>query len=152
MRTFAFRLLLVLTALGLGAAAQTLRAQNYAMPGFAYAWSPDHPKTWVDGATRTHQSLRWSDEKHMLVANVTYSTADYADNTHPAEEDEYTLTFPTVHFDAGSGKFTAGSVTVAHLRDGFFGSHVILEPNVRLSIHRHRGVIVGALIPGSTDD
>jgi hypothetical protein len=152
MKTFALYVLIVLAALGLGAAAQPARAQNYSMPAFAYAWSPDRPKTWVDGAMRAHQSLHWSDDKHMLVANVTYSTADYADNTHPTEENEYTLTFPTVHFDASSGKFTAGGVTVGHLKNGFFGTHVVLEPNVQLSIHRHHGVIVGALIPATADD
>lgn len=152
MKTFHFYLMLTLAVLGLCAASPAARAQNYAMPGFAYAWSPDHPKTWVDGAMRAHQSLRWSDDRHMLVANVTYSTADYADNTHPPEQDEYTLTFPTVHFDPASGTFTAGGVTVARLEHGFFGSHVVLASNVQLSIHRHRGVIVGALIPASADD
>lgn len=152
MKTLALRLFLVLVALGAAVAGPGARAQNYAMPGFAYAWSPDHPHTWVDGAMRTHQSLRWSDQKHMLVANVTYSTADYADNIHPPEETEYTLTFPTVHLDAASGKFTAGGVTVALLTHGFFGTHVLVAPRVQLSIHRHRGVIVGALIPASMDD
>ena len=153
MRTFALRLVLVLTVLGAGAAfIPAARAQNYSMPRFAYAWSPDHPKTWVDGAMRTRQSLRWSSERHMLVANVTYSTADYADNAHPPEEDDYTLTFPSVHLDAASGKLTAGGVTVATLRSGLFGPHVALAPNVQLSIHRHHGVIWGALIPGDSDE
>ncbi len=152
MKISTFTLVLTLAVLGLCAFGPAVRAQNYALPKFAYAWSPDHPKTWVDGAMRTHQSLRWSDDRHMLVANVTYSTADYADNIHPPEEDEYTLAFPTVHFDAASGTFTAGGVTVARLEHGFFGSHVVLASNVQLSIHRHHGVIVGGLIPASADD
>jgi hypothetical protein len=134
-----------------GGAVLSVSAQNYPVPSFTYATSPDHPSTWVDGATRTHQDLRWSDDKHMLVADVTYSTRDYADNTHPTEDDSYTLRFPTVHFDSATGKFTVGGVTVAHLEHGFFGSHVALEPKVALSIHRHHGVITAALIPGTSD-
>jgi hypothetical protein len=111
-----------------------------------YAKSPDHPKTWVDGATRTHQSLRWDSEKHLLVADVTYSTQDFADGPHPTEEDDFTLTFPTVHFDHDSGNFTADGTVVARLRGSLFGHEVVLDPKVTLSIHRHHGVVFGALI------
>jgi hypothetical protein len=152
MKTFALRLVIVLTALGLAAASQAARAQNYSMPRFAYAWSPDHPRTWVDGASRSHQALRWNGDKHLLVADVTYSTADYADNIHPPEEDDLRLTFPTVRFDAATDKFTAGGVTVATLQHGFFGPHVVLAPDVQLSVHRHHGVVWGSLIPGNSDD
>jgi len=109
----------------------------------AYAKSPDHPKTWVDGATRIHQELRWSDEKHMLLADVVYSTQDYADGPHPTQEDDFTLSFPTVHFDSASGNFTAGGKVVARLG----GGGVTLDPKVELSIHRHHGVVYGALVP-----
>jgi len=118
----------------------------------AYAKSPDHPKTWVDGATRIHQDLRWSDDKHMLLADVTYSTRDYADGPHPTQEDDFVLTFPTVHFDPASGEFTAGGVVVARLHGGLFGSEVSLDQKVELSIHRHHGVVYGALIPNYNED
>jgi len=119
----------------------------------AYARSPDHPKTWVDGATRTHQELRWDADKHMLLADVVYSTQDFADGPHPTQEDDFTLTFPTVHFDPASGKFTAGGMVVARLHGGLFGSEVALDPKVTLSIHRHHGVVYGALVPNyHTDD
>jgi hypothetical protein len=137
---FFLTILIVMGAM-LGSSAQ---AQNY--NAYAYAKSPDHPKTWVDGATRTHQELRWSDEKHMLVADVVYSTADFADGPHPTQEDDFTLTFPTVHFDPASGKFTANGVVVARLHGGLFGHEVALDPKVDLSIHRHHGVVYGALI------
>jgi hypothetical protein len=118
----------------------------------AYAKSPDHPKTWVDGATRTHQELRWSPDKHLLLADVTYSTADFADGPHPTQEDDFVLTFPTVHFDPASGKFTAGGVVVATLHGGILGHDVSLDPKVELSIHRHHGVVYGALIPHYDSD
>ena len=113
----------------------------------AYAKSPDHPKTWVDGATRTHQELRWSAEKHMLLADVVYSTQDFADGPHPTQEDDFTLTFPTVRFDRAAKIFTADGKVVARLHGGLFGSEVDLDPKVTLSIHRHHGVVYGALIP-----
>jgi hypothetical protein len=122
--------------------ALSAHAQN---EGPVLAKSPDHPKTWVDGATRTHQSLRWSASRQLLVAYVTYSTADYADDTHPTQEDDFTLTFPTVHFDAASKKFTANGTVVARLKSSLFGDEVALEPSVGLSIHRHHGVVYGAL-------
>jgi hypothetical protein len=127
------------------------RAQNYSMPRFTYARSPEHPSTWVDGAARTHQDLRWDGDRHTLFADVTYSTADYADNTHPPESEDFTLTLPEVRFDPSSRRFTADGVTVATLQHGFFGSHVVLEPEVELSIHRHHGVIYCALVPGNSD-
>jgi hypothetical protein len=148
-------LLLSLAVLSLAVFALTpsARAQgSWSTPAYAYARSPDHPTTWVDGATRTHQSLRWNDEKHLLVADVAYSTADYADDAHPTEENSFTLTLPTVRFDAATGKFIADGKTVATLKDGFFGHHVVLSPNVELSVHRHHGVIYGALVPGNSDD
>jgi hypothetical protein len=110
------------------------------------AQSPDHPTTWVDGATRTHQALHWSPENHLLSATVTYSTANFADATHPTEDDTFSLAFPTVHFDAASGNFTAGGQVVARLHHGLFGDGVELAPGVTLSIHRHSGVVVGKLL------
>jgi hypothetical protein len=110
------------------------------------ATSPDHPKTWVDGAIRAHQGLHWSPEKHLLLATVTYSTANFADNTHPTEEDTFQLAFPTVHFDSASGRFTAGGMLVATLHHGLFGETVSLAPDVDLSIHRHEGVVFAKLL------
>jgi hypothetical protein len=136
-------LLLAILALACTAAAPARADYNEN----AYAKAPDHPKTWVDGATRTHQELRWSPEKHMLLADVVYSTQDFADGPHPTQEDDFTLSVPTVHFDQASGEFTAGGVVVARLRGGLFGSGVALDPKVTLSIHRHHGVVYGALVP-----
>jgi hypothetical protein len=120
--------------------------------GYAFAQSPDHPKTWADGATRIHQSLRWSASKQTLFAEVTYSTADFADGPHPTQEDDFTLSFPTVRFDPASNKFTANGFVVARLHHGLFGSEILLDPKVQLSIHRHHhGVVYAALVPGDND-
>jgi hypothetical protein len=112
-----------------------------------YASSPDHPRTWVSGADNVHQALRWDDTRQMLVADVKYSTVAYADDTHPTEESDYTLTFPTVHFDKDSGKFTVGNSTVATLRHGLLGSDIVLAQGAELSIHRHHGRIYGQIVP-----
>ena len=113
----------------------------------ALAESPDHPTTWVNGATRERQSLRWSPTKHLLFAYVTYSTADFADGPHPTQEDDLSLTFPTVRLDPATHHFIANGIVVATLRRGLFGEEVALDPKVELSIHRHHGVVYGKLIP-----
>ena len=117
----------------------------------AYAKSPDHPSTWVVGATNIHQALRWDESKRMLVADVKYSTRDYADGIHPTEEGDYTLSFPTVHFDSSSSKFTANGVTLGTLRHGFLGSHVVLDPQVELDVHRHHGKIYAVIARSEND-
>jgi hypothetical protein len=144
-KALGFLVILLMTGALLG---QPVHAQAYA---YAYAKSPDHPKTWVDGATRSRQSLRWDAARHMLFGDVTYSTAYFADGPHPTQEDDFSLTFPTVHFDPSSNKFTANGVVVATLRHGLFGAEVALDPKVELSIHRHHGVIHGALIAADQD-
>ena len=113
----------------------------------AYAQSPDHPSTWVVGATNIHQALRWDASKQMLFADVKYSTRDYADNTHPSEESDYALSFPTVHFDSNSNQFTAHGVTLATLHHGIFGSNVVLAQGMELDINRHHGKIYARIIP-----
>jgi hypothetical protein len=122
------------------------------IPAYAIARSPDHPSTWVDGATRERQSLLWSPTKHMLFALVTYSTADYADGPHPTQEDDFSLALPTVHLDPSSGRFLVNGTVVARLRHGIFGSSVALEPNLDLSVHRHHGVVYAAIVPKPRDD
>jgi len=131
------------------AGALTARAQTDHSP---IVGSPDHPSTWVVGATRMHQNLRWSPEKQMLVADVVYSTENYADGPHPTQEDDFTLSFPTVHFDPASGRFTVKGVAIATLHHGLFGSSVILNPRMALSIHRHHGIVYGAIVPSLNED
>jgi hypothetical protein len=122
------------------------------IPAYAIARSPDHPSTWVDGATRERQSLRWSPSKHMLFALVTYSTADFADGPHPTQEDDFSLALPTVHFDPASNHFLVDGTVIATLRHGIFGSSVALDPKLALSIHRHHGVVYAAIIPAPRDE
>jgi len=138
-----------ITALFLAVFAGPVCAQ---IPAYAIARSPDHPSTWVDGAMRDRQSLRWSPTKHMLFALVTYSTAAYADATHPPQEDDFSLAFPTVHFDSASGHFLVNGDVVATLRHGFFGSSVALDPKLALSVHRHHGVVYAAIVPAPLDE
>ena len=114
---------------------------------YAFAKSPDHPSTWVVGASNIHQDLRWDKTRQMLVADVTYSTRDWADSMHPTHESEYTLSFPTVRFDASSQTLVAGGTHVGTIRHGLFGPGVVLDPKAELDIHRHHGRIFAAITP-----
>jgi hypothetical protein len=109
--------------------------------------SPDHPSTWTSGADNVHQALRWDPDKHMLFADVKYSTILYADDTHPTEDNDYTLSFPTVRLDPASGVFTANGMKIGTLHRGFFGSNIVLDKSVELNIHRHHGRIFAMIVP-----
>ncbi len=139
-----------LSSLGLAVLATVLLLSSPAMADStfgAFAVSPDHPSTWVNGADNIHQDLRWDEDKHLLVADVKYSTVLYADSVHPTEENDYTLSFPSVKFDPATRTFTAKGQKIATLRDGFFGSDVVLDSKVELDIHRHHGRIYAAIMP-----
>jgi hypothetical protein len=128
----------------------SLHAEEFTGGG-VYASSPDHPSTWVNGADNIHQALRWDPEKHMLFADVKYSTILYADSVHPTEENDYALSFPSVRLDSATGVFKANGVRVGILRHGFFGSHIVLDKNVELDIHRHHGRIFAVLGPSEQE-
>jgi hypothetical protein len=128
----------VLTCLPACADAETLLG--------AYATSQEHPATWVVGATRVHQYLRWDGQHNLLVADVKYSTADWADSDNPTQEDDFVLPFPSVRFNPATNKFMANGVVIGTLRDDFIGHKVVLNPGVALSIHRHHGNVYAAII------
>ena len=126
-------------------------AQTQTSP-VAVVKSPDHPETWVVGATNIHQALRWDNSRHMLVADVTYSTRDWADSMHPTRESEYTLAFPSVHLDRTSEALTANGSRIGHLTHGLFGTDVQLVPEAELDIHRQHGKIFAAIAPSMGDE
>jgi hypothetical protein len=123
-----------------------------AEPMNAYATSPDHPGTWESGADNIHQALRWDSPKKMLFADVKYSTVAYADDAHPAMENDYALSFPTVHFDSATGLLTVKGTTLGRLHHSFFGSEITLDKGVALSIHRHHGKIFAMIVPSANED
>jgi hypothetical protein len=130
---------------------QPAQATSHLYDG-VYAASADHPETWVVGADRVHQDLRWDKGTNMLVADVKYSTAAYADEDFPTAEDDFTLTFPEVRFDAARQVFTADGVTIATLKGSFLGPVVVLNRDIALSIHRHHGIIYAAIVRDYTND
>jgi hypothetical protein len=138
-------LFLSLLFVGLGAFSPARAQANL----YTFAKSPDHPSTWVDGASNIRQGLRWDDSRQMLVADVTYSTRDYADGVHPAHEGEYTLSFPSVHLDKESRTFVAGGTRVGMLAHGIFGDEVVLDSKAELDIHWHHGRIFAAINPAT---
>jgi hypothetical protein len=111
----------------------------------AYAKSPDHPNTWVVGASNIHQDLRWDNAHRMLVADVKYSTRDWADSAHPTHESDYTLSFPSVHLDKSSQALTVSGTHIGTLSHGIFGPDVKLDSKAELDIHRHHGKIYAAI-------
>ena len=117
--------------------------------GSAFATSPDHPTTWVVGASNIHQDLRWDYVHQMLVSDVTYSTRDWADSVHPTRESEYTLSFPSVHLNRSSQSLTAGGTHIGTLTHGIFGTGVKLDRQAELDIHREHGKIFGAIAPST---
>jgi len=88
----------------------------------------------------------------MLFAVVKYSTADFADATHPPQEHNFSLSFPSVSLDFRSNLFTTNGVAIARLHDGHFGSSAVLHPKWDLSVHRHHVVVYAAIIPKPPDD
>jgi hypothetical protein len=140
-------LLLSLLLVGYGASFPTYGQVN----SFAFAKSPDHPGTWVVGASNIHQDLRWDNARKMLVADVTYSTRDWADSVYPTHESEYTLSFPSVHLDKSSQHLSAGGARIGTLTHGLFGTEVKLNPKAELDIHRQHGKIFAAIAPSTKD-
>jgi hypothetical protein len=110
------------------------------------ATSPDHPKTWEAGAAKSYLALRWDSDKKMLVADVTYSTRDYADGVHDPETQDATIRFPGVSFDPATKTFIANGVTVARIHPMLFGNHIVLEKGLELSVHRQHGFIYGKIV------
>ncbi len=90
--------------------------------------------------------------RHVLIADVKFSTRDWTDSIHPAQEDDFSLPFPSVRFDPATKRFTAHGVAVGTLRNGFLGPEVVLNPEVALSIHRHHGIVNAALIREDVTD
>ena len=117
------------------------------MSPYSFAKSPDHPSTWVAGASNIRQVLRWDPSKQMLVADVRYSTRDWADSVHPANESDYTLTFPTVQLDRASGTLEASGRPIGKVSSGLFGTNVHLSQKAELDVHRHHGRIFAAINP-----
>jgi hypothetical protein len=87
----------------------------------------------------------------VLFADVKYSTRDWADDTHPAQESDYSLAFPDVRFDSGTGRLVSNGTTIGTVRHGLFGSEVVLDRGVQLSVHRHDGKIKAMIVPGGND-
>jgi len=148
MKTLTYYLVASIVAVGLGG--MPVHAAGNA--GQFFVESPDHPRTWVAGASIIHQALRWDAQKGVLFADVKYSTRDWADDVHPAQENDYSLAFPNVRFDANSGRLTEHGMTIGTMRHGMFGfSEVVLSPGVQLSVHRHDGKINAMIVPGGDE-
>jgi hypothetical protein len=120
-------------------------------PIFLSVTSPDHPSTWVVGAHRERKALRWDSSRHILVADVKYSTQDYADSANPTQTDDHTLAFPNVHLasngtDLISTNRDGDSARIGQIKNGLFGKEVVLRNGVNLNVHRVDGRIHASLV------
>lgn len=132
-------------ALGLSAtlilASTSALAKSDSGPTFLSVTSPDHPDTWAAGAHQNWKALRWDSSRQKLIADVEYSTADYADAVDPTQTDEHSLTFPDVRL-AGNGvdllvsNHEGKRISIGHLKKGILGTEVILNKGVNLDVHR----------------
>ena len=126
-------------------------AASDSKPVFLTVTSPDHPQTWVAGAHQKAKTLRWDSSRNMLVADIKYSTEDYADNVHPTREDSHTLPFPSVRLAKNGADLLATNhigqtAKIGRIEDGLFGKHVVLNNDVSLNVHRSDGKIHASLI------
>jgi hypothetical protein len=129
-------------------------AASGAMPVYLSVSSPDHPHTWAAGANQLSKKLRWDGARNQLVADVKYSTADYADSVNPATTDDHTLAFPNVRLAKDGNDLRATdrsgiTATIGRLQEGLFGKEVVLNKGVHLNVHRVDGAIHAALVYNS---
>lgn len=140
------RFLIFLAIVSISISTQALLHGDQMSSG-AYAVSPDHPHTWVSGADNVHQALRWDSQKQLLFVDVKYSTILYSDDANPTEEQDYSLSFPSVHLDPAHGVFTSKGITIGKLHHGLFGANIVLDKGVELDVHRHHGRIFAEIVP-----
>ena len=87
----------------------------------------------------------------MLVADVEYSTVDYADSVNPTETDYHSLAFPNVRLASNGIDLVATSrdgetATIGRIENGFFGKKIVLNDGVDLNVHRLHGKIYASLV------
>ncbi len=126
-------------------------AASDSKPVFLTVTSPDHPQTWVAGAHQKAKTLRWDSSRNMLVADVKYSTEDYADSVNPTREDSHSLPFPRVRLakngtDLLATNHLGQTAKIGRIEDGLFGKHVVLNNDVSLNVHRADGKIHASLV------
>ncbi len=125
-------------------------------PVFLSIKSPDHPATWdVSGVHQSAKNLRWDSARGMLVVDVKYSTADYADSIiNPIATEEYSLAFPGVRLGKDGASLLAtdrngDTATIGYVKNGFFGKEIVLNKEANVNVHRHNGKIYASLVYNS---
>ena len=146
-----------ITRMALGFSAALVLASLNALAGsdskpvFLTVTSPAHPQTWVAGAHEKAKTLRWDSSRNMLVADVKYSTEDYADSVNPTREDSHSLPFPRVRLakngtDLLATNHLGQTAKIGRIEDGLFGKEVVLNNGVSLNVHRANGKIHASLV------
>ena len=119
--------------------------------------SPDRPVVWYNrSGDEIGKELAWNNSKQKLEVYVAYSNTAYTSNHDQTLYDRFRLSFPTVRLEGATGRLYVRDEKgreneIGHLRSGFLGSRVVLDKNVRVSVHRKNGVVTAALVSGEGD-
>jgi hypothetical protein len=122
-----------------------------------YAWadeatymvikSPDHPQTWYSGALLASKKLRWDPKRHVLLADIVFSTQEYSDRTDPPEWDYHTVVLPGIHL-AGNGvdliatNARGQTALIGQVKNSLLGKAVYLNEHVNFDVHRENGGLI----------
>jgi hypothetical protein len=98
----------------------------------------------------TWRSLRWSDSRQELTANITFSTYNYVTQFEPLREESYDFSLPGVKFDKKTNLFFVTTakgkrVDVAELSRDLIGKSIKPLPGTVIYVIKQSGKVVVAL-------
>jgi hypothetical protein len=104
--------------------------------------SPEKGEVWPK-SSMTDQVLRWNEKQKVLVAEVTFSTGNYAGMGEAAEKETYEFTFPGVMYDPDQRLFFAPApngekVPVAQRTKVWIGSRIDLCKVATIHVSRFK--------------
>lgn len=98
----------------------------------------------------TWRSLKWSDSRQELTANITFSTYNYVTQNEPLSEESYDFSLPGVKFDKKTNLFFVTTakgrrVDVAELSRDLIGKSIKPLPGTVILVVKRSGKVVVAL-------
>ncbi len=89
----------------------------------------------------TNKALRWREKDKVLVAEVTFSDADYAGDGTPIDREEYDFTIPGVTYDPAQKLFfvqapNGDKIAIAQQTKVFLGTRIDLCKTATIHIRR----------------
>jgi hypothetical protein len=104
--------------------------------------SPDKGEVWPK-SSMTNRVLRWKEKARMLVAEVTFSTANYSGMGERAETETFEFTLPGTSFDPAQQVFyatapTGEKVAIAQRTKQILGNRIDLYKTAIIRVARFR--------------